>query len=351
MGDWYCTRIDIQRAIGIAGREENARIDHTIEAASRSIERRTRRRFIPITETRLYRWPNLRYGAGQTLWLDQDLLSTAPTIKTKAQDASPTTLGSTDYFLEPKNFAPPFNRVEINIESGAALESGATPQRSISINGDWGFSQDVLTVSTLASSLSSVGTTAKVADGSRVDIGHTLKIGTERLFASDRGIMGLTRTLGTALSINKNSITMTVSSTGQTVVAGEMVKLDQEDFLVEDVSGRTWTVRRGWNGTLLSTHAVGSTIKAFRAFTVERAANGSVAAAHTTGSTVKVYEPPFDVQQLCVAEVVATLSQERSAWGRIEGQGEGARELSGRALQALQERVIGTFARVREAAI
>lgn len=350
MGDWYTTREEIKRAVSISGSAENGRIDRSIESASRAIDRLTHRRFIPITQTRLYRWPN-RLGSGDVLWLDQDLLSTAPTIKTKAQDTSPTTLGSTDYFLEPKNYYPPFNRVEINRESAAAFESGDTPQRSISIAGDWGYSQELLTITTLASSLSSVGTTAKVADGSKVGVGHTLKVGTERIFVTDRPLSSaISRTLSAALNANKNTVTLSLS-TGTAIYAGEVIQIETEDMLVREARGNAPVVERGWDGTALSTHSSGSTLKAYRRLTVERGVNGSAAAAHSTGSTVKVYEPPFDVQQLCVAEVVAAISQERSAWGRVEGQGDGARELSGRALGDLRKRVTGTFIRPREAAL
>ena len=137
MPNWYTSRESVKRAGTIWGPDQDARIDRHIEAATVAIERRLHRIFIPKTQTRLYRWP--RYNSSAfVLWLDFDLISLT-TLQTKAQDTTPTTIAAADYFLEPANFGPPYDRIEIDLSSSAALESGDTPQRSISVLGAWGY--------------------------------------------------------------------------------------------------------------------------------------------------------------------------------------------------------------------
>ena len=71
MPNWLATREQVKRAGNITGVSLNVMVDRIIEAVSRDIARRTRRRFIPITETRLYRWPQ-RNCRSSVLLLDAD---------------------------------------------------------------------------------------------------------------------------------------------------------------------------------------------------------------------------------------------------------------------------------------
>ena len=138
MTNWYTGLRAVKTAIGINGVEKDLQIGRMIESASRDIDDLTRTYFIPKTETRLYRWPQWQPSRSTILWLDQNLISVS-TLQTKAQDTSPITISSSDYFLEPVNTGPPYDRIEIDLSSTAAFESGDTPQRSISVAGDFGF--------------------------------------------------------------------------------------------------------------------------------------------------------------------------------------------------------------------
>ena len=114
MANWYISREKFKVAANISGGQWNDTIDRVIEASSRDVDRWTRRHFIPKTQTRLYRYPQPRPGLASVLWLDQYLLSVT-TLQTKAQNTSPTTVSSSDFFLEPFNSGPPYNRIEIDI--------------------------------------------------------------------------------------------------------------------------------------------------------------------------------------------------------------------------------------------
>ena len=105
MPNFLCTREQLKRAGSISGVDSDAQVDRLIESASRDIDTLTRRIFIPKTQTRNYRWPT-RQGSNFTLWLDFDLISVT-TLQTKAQNSTPTTISSSDFFLEPDNFTPP----------------------------------------------------------------------------------------------------------------------------------------------------------------------------------------------------------------------------------------------------
>ena len=126
MGNWYVSREAVKLAANINGADQDSRLDRIIEDVSLMIRRATRVRFIPITQTRVYRWPRRSVGQGRTteLWVDEWLLSVSELL-TRAQDSTPTTISSSDFFLEDVNEGPPFLRIEMDLSSSAAFEGGA----------------------------------------------------------------------------------------------------------------------------------------------------------------------------------------------------------------------------------
>ena len=327
MANWLAGRESVKRAGGINGSGRNAVVDRLIEAASVQIEREARRSFIPRVETRTYRWPPYRPGRAHVLWLDGDLLSVT-TLQTRAQDASPVTVASADYFLEPANQGPPYSRIEIDLSSTAALESGDTPQRSISVAGSWGYGQDTRSAGTIASGLSAdaTATTFVCSDASRVEVGRTLQIESEQLFVSERANAGNgSQLLDGALTASKAEVAVTVDS-GAQFNAGEVILVDSERMEVESVSGNVLTVVRAYDGSVLAAHADDTPVHVYRTLTVERGVNGTTAATHADGTAIAVYEPPADIAALCVADALAAYHQEVGGWGRVVGAGDGARE-------------------------
>ena len=354
MTNWYCGRDAVKRAAGIWGAERDQHVDRAIESFSRRIDSETHRRFIPRTQTRLFRWPQLQPMEATILWLDEDLISIT-TLQAKAQDSTPTTIAAADYFLEPNNTQPPYDRIEIDLSSTAAFESGDTPQRSISVAGSWGYSDTKRSAGTIddAGGISATDTSLIVSDASLLDVGNTLLIQSEQLFVSNRAFAALGTILLNMvgnLGAGKATVTVTVDAS-HGVKAGEVIRIDSEQMYVEAVSGNDLTVVRAYNGTVLASHNDNTAIHINRTLTVERGVNGTTAATHADATAIDVYEPPFDIQELCLAETIAALAQEGAGWGRVVGAGEAAREMDGRGIADLRERVVGGYRKRRLAVV
>ena len=352
MANWYCTREQLKRFGGVNGADEDAQVDHIIEARSREIDRATRRFFIPRTETRLFRWPPRQTSRATVLWLDQDLISVT-TLQTKAQDSSPTTIAAADFFLEPNNLGPPFNRIEIDLSSTAAFESGDTPQRSISVLGSWGFSNDTKSAGTVASGLASSSSAVSMvsSDSSLIGVGNTLLIESEQIFVSAKAFAALDSILiDGALTKSKSEVSVTVD-TGHGIADGEIIMVDSEQMLVESSTATVLTVTRAYNGSVLAAHSNDTAVQIARTLTIERGINGTTAVTHSNATVIYVYEPPFDIVDLCIAESLAFHAQHGAKWGRTVGPGEGGFEFKTRALGDIRNKVIAQYKKLREAAI
>ena len=349
MPNFYAGLEALKRAGAINGSDEDTRIKRLIEAVSRRIDQETRRRFIPQTATRLYDWPPETHGPSTILWLDESLLSVT-TLLSKAQDASPTTIPAADYFLEPQRYGPPYNRIEIDLSSTSAFEAGATAQRSISVAGSWGYGNDTVAAGALAEALDATETGVDVTDASLVDVGDTLLVESEQMFVSDKGTLDTTANLNGALTADKSQTTVAVNN-GALVNAGEVILVNSERMYVESVTGNNLTVIRAYDGSTLAAHNDATDVYAYRTLTVTRNVNGTAAATHANSTAITKYQVPRDIEELCIAEVIAAFHQERSGWGRVVGMGEQQREFSGRTLADLRKRVTDSYRRGRWAAV
>ena len=354
MANWYTSREKFKVAANISGGQWNDSIQRVIEASSRDVDRWTRRHFIPKTQTRLFRYPQRRQGVASVLWLDQDLLSLT-TLQTKAQDSSPTTISSSDYFLEPYNPEPDgntrYNRIEIDLSSTAALEGGDTPQRSISVAGSWGWSNSTQSAGEIDDSggINASDTTLIVSDGSKIDVGDTLLIDSEQVFVSDRSFAARGSILldeGSDLSGTNSTVTVTLDGS-HGIVAGEVIRIDSEQMKVISVSTNDLTVIRAWDGSVLASHTNNTAIHVNRTLTIERGVNGTTAASHSDDASITRYIPDSDVSRWCLAEAIATYHQEHGGWGTSIGTGGGATELDGRELSQMRQSMVAYYRRVR----
>jgi len=352
--NWYATREGVKRAVRSNGNENDEAIDRLIEAASRDIDNATHRWFVPKTQTRLFRWPGI-YGTGSILWLDADLISVSA-LKTKAQDSSPTTISSSDYFLEPVNSSPPYNRIEIDISSTASFEAGDTSQRSISVAGSWGFSADTTSVGTVSSGLSSDATATEMvcSNGSLtsgINVGDTLLIESEQVFVSEKTAAALASILVNGALTADKSENVTVDGGTHGISVGEIVRVDSEEMLVRATTSTVLTVERAYNGTTLAAHNNDTAIHIFRTLTIERGVNGTTGAVHADSTAVSAYRPPGPIRELTMAMAIAAYTQEAAAWGRAIGVGDASIEMTGRELSALSMRVTEQYLRAREYAL
>lgn len=361
MSDWLTSREAVKTAAELSGDLNNPTIDRLIEAASRRIERWSRRRFLPETKTRLYRWPSSN-GQRTKLYLDADLISVT-TLQSEAQNTTPTTIASTDYFLEPNNSNPPYYVIEIDESSTAAFQSGDTAQRSISVLGSWGYSADTRSLGLVddPSGITSSETTLIVKDGSLitgVSVGDTLLIGSEQVFVVDKDFLALNPDAGGAILLDmagnlaaEIATTTVTLDASHSVVAGEVIRINTEQMYVLRVATNDLTVVRAFNGSILAAHTNNDAIDVARSLTIERAVNGTTAATIADNAAVSKYEVPTNIQEWCIAEVITTLHQESAGWGRSVGAGEGAREVTGREIEAYRTNMIAQYQRSRSGAI
>ena len=351
MANWYATREQVKRAVRASGVQVNESIDRTIEAASRSIDRSTRRYFIPRTETRLYRWPQ-NNGNSLMLYLDQDLLSVT-TLQTKAQNSSPTTISSSDYFLEPENQNPPYIRVEIDLSSTSSFEAGDTPQRSISVAGSWGYSSNTRGSGTVTSGLAAdaAATSMVCSDGSLIDVGDTLLIDSEQIFVASRTNAAEPNTDLLNGALTKDASENVTVDSGSRYSVGEVIMVDIEKMLVVGINGNVLDVQRGYDGSQVAAHSDDTGVHVFRTLTIERGLNGTTAATHSNATAISKYEPEFPINQLCIAEASSAIKQEMAGWGRNIGAGDNQTELQGRGLAELRRQTVGQYSRLRKAAV
>lgn len=344
----YCTREDVKRATDIKeAARVNWQIDRAIQSAARNIEGHLHRVFYPIDATRYFDWPNFQYAYPWRLWLDQYELAAIPTQVTTGGQSIP--LSACNF--EPVNEGPPFKYLELRRDLPYSFGVGQTPQRDIAITGTWGFWLAMDPAGTLAAQITSTSaTTAIVSDGSLVGVGQILIVDSERMLISDRSSndTGQTNLSGaTTANVADNAIGVT---DGTQIHVDEVVQIDSERMLVVDVTGNTVTVKRAWDGTVLTTHATAARIFAFRTLTVMRGQFGTAAATHLNAAPASVWRIPSLIRDLGIAEASQRVIQEIGGYSDPQGEGATAVHGLGTALADLwdeAETVFGRKARQR----
>jgi hypothetical protein len=339
MGVWYVTREAVKAALDSKeSARNNGQIDRAIESASRRVDKVCRRKFYPTNATRYFDWPDMQYSRSWRLWLNQDELLAVTSLT-----AGGVTIDPADYFLEPANDGPPYDRIEIDLDSSAAFSPGATHQRAVAVQGVFGACNDFVAAGTLTASLNGSSDTVSVSDSSAVGVGDTLAVGDERMLVVDK-VMVDTGQNSSALTVQQSSVTLTGVS-GLSV--GEVILVDSERMLVVDVAGTTVTVKRAWDGSVLASHSAGADIYAGRSLRVVRGALGTSASAHDSAAEVTKLAVPGPIQQLAIAYAIDQIQQETSGYARTVGVDQNERQVSGRAITALEKAVRASYGRLR----
>ena len=346
----YATREEIKAELDVKETaRSNARIDRALADATDAVHGLCHRVFYPEQDTRYFDWPGPQHARPWRLWLDANEVISVTTLASGG-----TTIASSDYFLEPNQYGPPYNRIEIDLDSSAPFGGGDTHQRDITVTGLFGYRNDETTLGATAEALddSETGVDVDATTSAAVGVGSLLRVDTERIIVTGRTNLDTGQTLGgSGLTNINNSVTVTVQS-GAAFAAGETILIDGERMRVDEIAGSTLVVTRAWDGSTIAAHSVGATIYAPRTLTVARGALGTTAATHLTAATVHRWDAPGPVRQLCVAEALTDLLQGRSGYARTAGSGEGEREVSGRGVADLRKRVYvshGRKARTRTA--
>ncbi len=314
-------------------------IDEAIVSGASACDKFLRRTFFPLLATRTFDWPNMQDAGPYRLWFD----GREPVSLTTATSGGVNVLSAVK--LRPQA-GPPYTHLDLDRGSSSSLGySSGTGQDSVSLTGLWmGCPLVERSVATLTSSINSSVTTVRYtpATGARpIEVGHTLRVGSERLLVNEKAWVDSTQTGSLAVQPNANTLAVV---TGSAFRAGEELLLDSERVLVTAVAGNNLTVRRAWSGTTLAAHTTAAVYWP-RDLTVTRGALGTTAAAGTAGDTVLVHVPPAIVAQLNRAYALDQFFQEGTGYARTVGADDALRQVSGKAIRELEERAQGAHGR------
>lgn len=343
---WYATRERVKRALDSAETaRNNAQVDAAIAGATDQIHGLTHRTFYPTVATCYFDNELSSTVVGTRLWLGKHDLVSATSITVDG-----VALSASDYHLYPQD-GPPYTHIDLEESSS---RSWSTSQRGNAIAGTWGWWDRTEPAGATAEALDNSETGVDVTSSAAIGIGDILEVGSERMIVTGKSMLatGVTIDAADSLTALASDVGITCSSTTGMPTTDETVMVDAEKMLVVETAGALVVARRGWDGSVLATHAGGAAIYAPRTLTVERGALGTTAAAHDSGAAVSRYVVPHLVSALAVAEAMDTLLQQGSGYARVVGSGESAREYWGRALTGLRDQVYARYGRkARMAAI
>lgn len=366
----YCNRFEAQRSLDFApGGDAAAVIDRALISVAETIEGAPgiQRVFYPSDDTRYFDWPNQggtqggQYADPWRWWADDnDLVCLTELV------SGGVTLPLDQVFLapwdNPRKGRPYFSRIELDRAFNVQFGNNAqTPQNAIAITGTWGYGADADPAATLAAAVVAADTTITVTDGSSAGPGDLVVLGYgrgdapfpasaphagaiapylgERVVITDASpaATGLTQAGSGVTTAEDNDQALQWTGTGA-LNAGEVITLDQEDMLVERVTGSVATVRRAFNGTTLAEHS-GAAIWAMRQWSVLRGQLGTTAADYESGETVSRHRVPQLIRDLAIAGCENRLLQEGSGYARTVGSGDSARPAPGGGLASLWDDV------------
>lgn len=296
---------DVRAAVDAAeSTQVDALIARHLSAASDAARALCAREFTPWFGTRHFGWPHDQMGTSWRLWLDADELAAQP----DAIVASGETI--TDYFCEPANSGPPYNRVELDLSTAATWAGGLTPQRAIAITGAFGFSVGTEALALLASTIDEDATTLTLTTTPQV--GNLLVLGSEYVEVTALewiGAASTTEALPDDSSVQALALDDTIGAR-----PGELLLVGVELLRVRDTAGSTVIVERAAGGSTLTAHDLGAEVYARRLATVERGACGTSPTGHAATSPVRRHVVPEAVRSYVIAETLWRLQRDASSW-------------------------------------
>jgi len=304
----YCCLSELVDALEQAGvkswREADA-LDK-IKAASQWIDRKLGH-FIPVTDARYFD------GNGHIdLYID-------PVLAVTALSLDGTAILSTQYILygngpaEPRWENGPYTRITVHPDA-TQMSVWWKEDKNILLTGRYGkWEQSVVSGATVANTteISASGTSLVVSDGSKIGLGMVLLIGTEQpLVTATEAPTDSTANLGEALDSSEEEIDV---NNAALVNTGEIIRVDFEQMKIIDKKTNTLLVVRGWNGTAKTSHTDTTDVYAYRTYTVKRGINGTTAAVHANAIAISRYVAPDDVKYLCVQIAALMLKKQQTA--------------------------------------
>lgn len=287
MRPWYITAESLKASLDVKLTARNdAQVADAIEGASGDAEGLLGRVYYPRVATYAYPPP-----AGCVLYVDTQTDASLISVSSVTVAGSPLT----GHVLAPVD-GPPYDALEYDVPPARGLRG-----RPVSVAGLWGYDNVTTPGGTLAAAVvSTSATTVDVSDSSKVGVGSLLTVGTERMLVSARSMLDTGQTALASLAATPTAVTVSVAD-GSLFRAGEIVLIDAERLLIVDISGNDLTVKRNWDGTVLSEHDPGTPIYAPRRLTVERGVLGTTAATHLIAAAVSVQVYPGPLVTLVTA--------------------------------------------------
>lgn len=332
----YATREAVKAASGFT-ETTDALVDRAIAAASRVIEGQCHRVFYPTTATRVFDWPPPQTSRSWRLWLDHNSL-----ISLTSMTIAGTAATVSEFNLEPANDGPPYDSIEVDLSTAAAWSASTTHQQAISIVGVWGYDNITEEAGTTAEDMTDSETDLSVTNGGLFGVGDLLTIGGERVSVEEIEFEDTAVNTDDTIAESKSDTSIpTADETGN--VAGETIRINDEQMLITSTTTGNLNVRRAQNGTVLAAHASGDDIYANRLVTIDRGVTGKVASSSGAAITKQVYQPL--VVQWCIAEAVVQLAQQSAGYARTAGSGDNQRETVGLGLVDIAEKAMARYGR------
>lgn len=321
-GAWYCTREDVKQALDMKETaRSNTLIDRAVQAATDTVTGQLHRVFYPVLATRYFDWPD-QYARPWRLWLDDSEL-----IELYTLSSGGVTIPNANVNLEPNRYGPPYNRIELRIDTSSAFGGGQTPQRAIGAFSLWGYRNDEAPAGAVAAAVTLTAASMDVTDSASIGVGQIIRVGAERLIVTEKTMKATGQTLQADMTAQQNNQILRVVD-GTQFTVGETLLLDAERMRIDDIAGNNLTVKRGWDGSTLAVHS-GSAIYAPRTLTVTRGALGTAAGTMAQGDPIVAWQCPGAVRNLAVAEALVDLLRGSSGYAGQTGVGSQSRTVGG----------------------
>jgi hypothetical protein len=342
----YSTREEVLRALDVQPTQiDYLRVDRAAENAREVIDALTHRRFFNTIETRYYDWPNYQYAYPWRIWFDSSELADT-TVNVPVVESGGQVIPASQIFWGPWNYSPPYTYIELNRSTSAAFGVSSTPQQDVSITGTYGYWTKTFSGGSLAVAVSSTtATTSTVSSGVNPGVGDVITVDSESMLVMDRNWTDTTYAQsGSGCSTASNADNV-LTTTGGTFYTGEILMLDAEQMLIMTVNtSGTLIVKRGWNGTVLTTHS-SSEIYAGRLLTLSRGFGGTTAATHLINATINISQIPAAVKTLAIAEAANAILQETSGYSHEVGEQGASMAITGGQLDDLRDQVVQKYGR------
>lgn len=338
----YCWREDVKLGLdSVATARYDAQIDRVIVASARAIDKKMRRVFYPQQDTRTFDYLDHQYSLPWRLWLDSNELAAPPTqVLAAGNDITTSVLARNGR----GDSSPPYTYLEVDLSTSAAFAAGSTYQRAVSVVGPYGYNLDENAGGTISGITSTTQTTAAVSNGALVGVGAILRVGTERMIVTDRGMADTGQACLAALPAANQAVSVPVAD-GTQFHSGETILIDAEKMWIDTVAGNNLIVKRPWDGSVLAAHDSNTAIYASRQLTLARGQLGTTAATHSASTAVAVHAPPGLIRTLSVADSMVRLGSERAGYvlainrGEMTKIGVGLDDLWAQALDSYQRKI------------